>query len=71
VRVSIEFALAVGMGVAAVGKVTVTVPVTALALLAAAGRLTDDVLEVLAVPVNAAAALMPWAGVIRPVSVME
>lgn len=69
VGVSIEFALGVGPGVAAVGRAAVTVPVTALVLLATVGRLIDDVLEVLAAPVNAGVTLMPWADVIKPVSV--
>jgi len=69
VGVSIEFALGVGPGGTAVGRPAVTVLVTALVLLATVGRLTDAVLEVLAAPVNAGVTLMPWADVIKPVSV--
>lgn len=69
VRVSTGLALKVGAGVASVGKAATAVPVVTLVLRTTVGRFTDDGLERLAAPVNAAVTLTPWAGVIRPTAV--
>lgn len=71
VLVNREFTVTLGMVVAAVGRAAASVSVTALVLLTAVGKLTDDVLEIVAALVNPVATLMLWAGVIWPLTVTE